>query len=315
MELFSLAEQLKKEAKYREAIEKYAIVEHVQPELSVEAGVKKAFCYYRIGEHDEVFRCVENLSQKASDNMLLVDIHAMSLYAIGKSEQAANEYRRLTLSDEANIRHKGYVGIGICLLSLKRFSEGIENLKTALELAVSNSQKKNALHNLGWAEFLTGNYLNAKKYYLQAFELDHEDPVRNVVSFHSLAEAAIEMGEHSDARDNLEKALGIITFMQSRELESENLFLRGKMSMALEDYPGALEYFNRSRKLIDERNVNKLLVIGDELYEIYSLKSNQITDMMRAHVAYELYCIYKYLSPEKAAGFLAVYREIEKKYK
>lgn len=312
MDIYREADQLKSLGKYREAIENYVITADRHPELVVEAGTKKAFCYYRIGEHDQVFRCVDYLSKKDPENMILIDINAMSLYTIGRVVDAQKEYERMINNPRQNIRHKGYVGLGICLLKLNMISDGVKALEQARELAVGNSQKKNALHNLGWADYLRGDYSNAKDKYYRAYMIDNGDCSRDVVSFHSLAEACIELHEISQANDYLQKADHIIrNIIRSKELESENMFIRGKYYARTGRYDAALESFNQARRMSNPQNENRLVEIGEELFEIYTLKSREENNLMRAQVALELYILHKDANPEKAAGFLRVFREVD----
>lgn len=313
--MYDIAEQLKVAGDYRQAIEKYVAAEYLQPEYKVQTKIKKAFCYYQFGEHDQVMRCLDELGDEKEINHLAINLEAMSKYALGQIEDSFNLYMKLLEIPDHVAQFKGAIGSGMCLCELKRLDEGEEYFEKALKMSKTNPEKKTALHNIGWVNFLRENYALALQQYFEALQYDNSDIARNIVSYHAIAEVYIQQKDYDNALSYLAKAQEENLLLQSREFESEYYFLNGKLYQACGDYKNALEYYIKSRALLDPRNKGKLYAIGEQLSDIYILHSDKEKELMSAEVAFELYSIYKELNPQKAAGFLAIYREIEKKHK
>ncbi|MCK4260957.1 MAG: tetratricopeptide repeat protein [Halanaerobiales bacterium] len=314
MSFLEKGKEFAKKGLYREVIEEYSTSERVEYNNYEESVIRKAGCYYRIEEYKHAIRCLDGIIKSNPVNHEALNIKAMALFAQELYGEAIRVNEELIQLNDRRAQHEGYIGKAICLLRFGNIDEGEKTLKLALDHAKTNSEKRNVIHNMGWAKYLAGEYKEAKGLYLEAFAIDDHKDLRKINSYHSLAEVCIELDELDEANRYLQMSFEKIKNIKSSDLEGEYNFLVGISYKKQENYTKSLEYFNKARKMYDGKYINRVNEIEEEIIDIYTKKPIKEIDYSCAQLAYELYRMYENLDPSKAAGFKAIHSEIEQKY-
>ncbi|MFH1258308.1 MAG: SpoIID/LytB domain-containing protein [Elusimicrobiota bacterium] len=95
---------------------------------------------------------------------------AYESYRQGNLEEAVNIYQQILAEDRECLT--AHLNLGILLDSLGRKEESLAHWRIAGDLDPAN---KNILGKLGWANYFTGDFPQAKKYFAQAIEVDQND--------------------------------------------------------------------------------------------------------------------------------------------
>lgn len=198
-------------------------------EKQIEVLLQRAWLLNNQGQYEaaeETVRRAKALAQKAQDTALLLNSH---------------------------------IELGYVLSRLARYSEAIQELEPALELArTAELQKQEAqlLHQLGVTAFLTGNRLQAQDYFLQCLNVHRMTGNRNGegLALNNLGISYWQQGDLEAAREYLGHSLVIMREIGSRSGEVFPLANIGLILYQQRRYDEAIA--NGQQALILAREIN-----------------------------------------------------------
>lgn len=172
-----------------------------------------------------------------------------------------------------------------CLVNIARnhstkgeYEKSIENLEKSIQLAQElkdYSILSKALNNLAWIYSAQSNYSVALEYYLKALNINEQ--LRNqsgmVTNYLNIAGIQSDQKEYDEALKYLHRALNISEEIGDSLKISMSLSTIGNIYMKMDD-PRALEYYEKSLKIVGDNNINMTIKNLTHMGTIYTQRRN-----------------------------------------
>lgn len=193
----------------------------------------------------------------------------------GKSDESFE--RALKVAHEINDKNlllKCLVNIARNYSTKGEYDKSIEVLKESIQLAQElneNSILWKALNNLAWIYSTQSNYSVALEYYLRALKINEQLNNQSgiITSYLNIAGIQSAQKEYDEALKNLHRALNISEEIGDSLKMSMSLSTIGNIYMKT-DAPRALEYYEKSLKIVGNNSINLTINILTSMGTIYT---------------------------------------------
>lgn len=113
--------------------------------LDISPLVNKANKLYKEEKHEEAYEIYKNASILNPDNEKIKFNLADCAYKLERYREAGDEFARLTVSEDKNLREKSFYNLGNVFMEAKQYDQAISSYKQALLL---DSKDRRAKRNL-----------------------------------------------------------------------------------------------------------------------------------------------------------------------
>ncbi len=230
---------------------------------------------------DEALSDLQEIVKKEPDNALFFNSYGFVVLNLVKDVKRAIPYFKNAISINSNFTY-ALNNLGVCYLNEKKFDEANKYFDLAIKadakfsLAYENASSgyilqkdilsalkplekafdsdvkisDNWQHMYGWLLIQAGQFAKAKNWYLDRIK---QEPANNLL-FNNLGQCYLRLGDKSEAKNNFQKAAGIVKEK-----------LRKKSPI---DERSLIVFYNLARMAIDEGNSHKIKELHDDIIKI-----------------------------------------------
>lgn len=215
---------------------------------------------YKEGKYQTAITYVDRAIEINKDKFEFYILRAKANYKIGNKLYAMDDINKsIELEDNFSAFHLR----GKLYLEANELDKAKQDLRNAYEL---NPESGDLLFDLGYLEYLNGEYQLALEYYIKSVKYD----LRNPNTYVNIGNLYAMMGDSKTAIDNYSKALVLDT------TDGIAFYNRANEKMLLGDFNGAIEDYESSLQ-IDSMNVNTLFVLAEAKTKLNSPKDAYIS--------------------------------------
>lgn len=201
---------------------------------------------------------------------------------LGETEKSDKSFER-ALGIAREMKDKSL--LLICLANIARnhstkgeYAKAIEIHKESIQLAQELNDQSvlwKALNNLAWIYSTQSNYSVALEYYLKALKINEqlENQSGMVTCYLNIAGIKSDQKEYDEALKYLYSALKISEEIGDNLKISMSLSTIGNVYMKMDD-PRALEYYEKSLKIIGDNSINMTIKVLTNMGTIYTRQKN-----------------------------------------
>ncbi len=194
--------------------------------------------YYQIGyvyglkkEYSRAISFFDRVLHLARDEDLFVKTEyaiASAYYNIGDEKKARDSFNRVISSGNKTLIGDAYLQLGKLEYRERRFRVAINDFTRAFSTLRDRQKKAEALSWKGWAEFRSGDFVNAEKTFISVAE-DFSDFVDiSIDAFYRAGISASQAGKYKIAIDHFNMALSLLS---NRNVETIGIERMGKRSV------------------------------------------------------------------------------------
>eukprot|EP00118_Oscarella_pearsei_P004650 m.20179 g.20179 ORF g.20179 m.20179 type:complete len:532 (+) comp27985_c0_seq1:33-1628(+) len=167
--------------------------------------------------------------------------------------KTVESFPETALKDRAQIIGHLHSSIGTALIELGRLDEALGHFELDLHIARkgnNNEGKSRSLDNLGRVYAKMGNYEKAVEHWTEKLPLS-VGKLESTWLFHEIGRCYLELKQYEDAHDYGEKSLAAAKEIKDDVWQLNASVLVAQSEVKMEDFPAAIESFERSLKLSD----------------------------------------------------------------